>query len=149
MSLAALFALSVPSTSFSNPAFTAVCNDAVTHGYRDGTNLFGQPMKTSWSTTEKFNLEWSFIYRGGRTIDIDGKQGCVLVQHPGDLIVSEVPGTNGFASGVWVYAIHLGMKTVVGAQVNGHGHASGPLQGVKGRTTQMRCDFNYPTQIVP
>jgi hypothetical protein len=124
-----------------NPPFSATCEDTETHGYRHGTDLDGKPMEESWTADEHFHSKWKILYSGGNSIIIDGKQADVLVQHAGVIIAGEKPATNGIASGIWTYAIHLGLKKVVATQVNAHGHFEKELQGVKARVVNLNCKF--------
>jgi hypothetical protein len=50
-----------------NPPYAATCQDVLTHGYRDGIDLFGKPMEESWNTDEYFHMTWEFIYEGAST----------------------------------------------------------------------------------
>lgn len=140
--LSIYFGIATLAHATGNPPFTAVCTDVVTHGYRDGTDITGQRMEDAWSTDEKFNLSWSFKYDGDEQIIIDGNRGHVLAQHPGVLIASEAPASNGIGAGVWVYAIHVGMGEVVASQVNAHGGFERESRGVKARSTEFDCSFD-------
>ncbi len=132
-----------------NPPFAATCQDVLTHGYRDATDLFGKPTGESWSTDEHFNSIWKFIYKGGEDIAIDDKHAYVVVEHPGVLIAIE-GGTSGVASGVWSYAIHLGMERIVASQVNAFGSfADTGLKGVKARSVNLKCAFAFHTDQPP
>jgi len=131
----------------SNPPFAASCQDVLTHAYRDGTDLHGKPVGESWSNDEHFNSTWKFVYKGGRQITIDDKQAIVVQEHPGVLIAIE-GSTNGQASGVWSYAIHLGMKKVVASQVNAFGSLD-DAKGVKARSVNLKCIFAFNTAQPP
>ena len=133
-----------------NPPFAATCQDVLAHAYRDGTDLLGTPMGESWSTDEHFNAVWKFVYKKSGQITIDDKKGVILAQHPGVLIVTEVGVTNGIGASVWTYAIHLGMKKIVGAQVHAHGSFDGTnMQGVKTRSVNLNCKFAFNTSQPP
>lgn len=140
--VALTFLAATPCVAAENPSFTAVCEDVVTHGYRDGTDISGKPMGGSWSTDEQFNSTWRFRYDGEGEIAIDGDSGHVLAEHPGVLIVSDTPFSNGYGAGIWVYALHIGMGKAVASQVNAHGGFEPEDQGVKARSTELRCKFN-------
>lgn len=142
--LGALLFLVVSSSALAdgNPPFSAVCEDVRTHAYRDSTNIAGEPMGDSWSTEEMFNTSWRFRYEGGDDILIDGERGHVLAGHPGVLIVSDTPFSNGYGAGMWVYALHIGMGKAVASQVNAHGGYEPEDQGVKARSTELKCNFD-------
>lgn len=139
----AMLFLAAPVIAAENPKFTATCKDLLTHGYRDGTDVQGNPMEESWSTDERFNTSWTFQYGGADEILIDGKRGRVVTQHPGVLIVSDVSDSNGTGAGIWTYAIHLGMQKIVASQVNAYGGFSPPDRGVKARSTNFTCRFEF------
>lgn len=124
-----------------NPGFEAVCRDIVTHGYRDGTNIHGENMGESWTTAEKFGSSWTFKFSPPDKIFIDDKPAYVLAQNSGVIIAAEAPGNNGNATGVWTYALHLGMKKVVGSQVNAAGGFDPAMRSVKARSTNFDCEF--------
>jgi len=133
----------------SNPPFAASCQDVLTHGYRDGTDLNGKPVAESWSNDEHFNSTWKFVHKGGQQITIDDKQAIIALEHPGVLIVID-GSTNGHASGVWSYAIHLGMKKVVASQVNAFGSLDDTTRlGVKARAVNLKCIFAFNTAQPP
>lgn len=132
-------ALASPST---NPPFSATCQDVVAHAYRDGTDISGKSMGEEWTTDERFSMVWKFSYKGGKDITIDDKQAYVILQHPGVLIAIE-GRTNGYASGMWSYAIHLGMKRIVASQVNAAGDFDPELQEVKARSVNLSCTFAF------
>ena len=136
-----LFAAQIVSAG-EDPKFSATCTDVTTHGYRAGNDLLGKPMKETWSTDERFNSTWRFEYDGKGHILIDGKEGRLLAQHPGVLIISDVPVSTGIGAGIWTYAIQLGMKKIVASQVNAHGGYMPQMQGVKARSTNLDCQFN-------
>ena len=124
-----------------NPAFDATCECVENRGYRNMTDLAGKRMKAGWTTNESFGGSWNFIYSGGDSIVIDGKQVSILMQHPGVLIAGDIGGT-GFASSAWTYAINLGLGTIVASQVNAYGHPTIQDTGVKVRALSFKCKFN-------
>ncbi len=71
-----------------------------------------------------------------------------MQQHPGVLIAIET-STSGFASGVWSYAIHLGMKKIVASQVNAAGFSDNLNQSVKARSVNLECIFAFHTTQLP
>ena len=123
-----------------NPPFSATCEDVVIHAYREGTDMLGKPMIESWTTNEHLDDQWRFIYTGGKSIIMDGKKLNIIVQHPGVIIVGS-SSTNGYASSLWTYAIHLGLKKVVGSEVNAFGTYDDKGLGVKARAINMKCEF--------
>ena len=129
-------------TGVENPRFKAECTDGSTHGFRAGTDINGMVMEGTWDTEERFNTTWTFEYDGAGLILIDGKPGRTLAQHPGVMIVSERPGTNGTAAGIWTYAIQLGLKSIVASQVNAYGGFGPAMAGVKARSTNLDCSFD-------
>jgi hypothetical protein len=126
-----------------NPKFLATCRDETTHGYRAETDISGNPMEEAWTTNERFDSAWTFQYDGGGQILIDGKRGRVLAQHPGVLILSDVPFSNGIGAGVWTYAVQLGIQKIVASQVNAHGGLDRSIHGVKARSTNLACEFQF------
>jgi len=126
-----------------NPKFTAICTDVVTHGYRASTDISGVPMKETWSTDERFDSAWTFQYDGGDQIIIDGRKGRLLAQHPGVLIASNEPSSTGWAAGVWTYAIQLSMQRVVASEVNAYGGFEQPIKGVRARSINLSCRFEF------
>ena len=142
LAIAILFAAQTAGAG-ENPRFSATCTDVATHAYRAGTDIWGKSMQETWSTNnERFYATWKFEYDGKGHIFINGKEGRVLAQHPGVLIVSEVPRSNGVGAGVWTYAIQLGMKKVVASQVNANGGFEPQSRGVKARSTNFDCQFD-------
>lgn len=141
MALALALFAATQSKASDNPSFTAVCQDVVTHGYRDSTDIAGEPMGDSWSENEQFNSRWTFSYDGDRRVTIDGDPGHVLAAHPGVLIISDAPFSNGYGAGIWVYALHIGMKKIVASQVHAHGGFEPEDRGVKARSTELKCSF--------
>jgi hypothetical protein len=139
----AILLFAQPVYAVDNPKFIATCKDVMTHGYRLGTDIAGIPMEETWSTDEHFNLTWIFQYEGGDYIFIDGKRGRVLAHHPGVLIVSDMPSSNEVGASVWIYAIQLGMRKIVASQVNAYGGFESPMRGVKARSTNLACQFEF------
>ena len=105
------------------------------------TDLAGKPMKAGWTTNECFGGSWNFVYSGGDSIIIDGKQVIILTQHPGVLIAGDI-ASGAFASSIWTYAINLGLETIVASQVNAYGHPTIPDKGVNVRALSFKCKFN-------
>jgi len=100
-------------------------------------------MKETWPTDERFDSTWMFQYDGGDQIIIDGKKGRLLAQHPGVLIVSNVPSSTGWAAGVWTYAIQFSMQRVVASEVNAYGGLELPIKGVRARSINLSCRFEF------
>jgi hypothetical protein len=143
LAVTAILVLAAPVIAAENPKFVATCTDVSTHGYRAGTDISGVPFEEPWSTDERFNATWTFQFDGGDQILIDGQRGHLLAQHPGVLILSDVPGSNGIGAGVWTFAIQLGMQKVVASQVNAYGSFDPPDRGVKARSTNLTCRFEF------
>ncbi len=81
---------------------------------------------------------------------IDDKKAFILAQHPGVLLVTDGGSTNGIGATVWTYAIHLGMKKIVGSRVNAVGGFDGTRpQGVKGGAVNLNCKFAFNTSQPP
>lgn len=144
IAVVAIFVLHPPTgAAVENPAFVATCMDEATHAYRAGTDILGADIEEAWSTDERFHSTWTFQYDGGDQVLIDGKRGRVLAQHYGVMILSDEPSSNGVGASVWTYAVQLGMQKIVASQVNAYGGFGRPNRGVKARSTNLSCRFEF------
>ena len=115
---------------YTNPSFSAVCNESSARTYMAATDWKGKEDKDSWSKKGTASPEgWKFHYKGGNKIEVDGKDIPIITQHEG-VIVAFTHGSSGVGSNAWSYAIHLGLKRIVASTVGGYGHLDGKLSGI-------------------
>ena len=127
---------------YTNPSFSAVCNESSARTYMAATDEKGEEDKNSWSKEGTASPEgWEFRYKGGNKIEIDGKDAPIVTQHEG-VIVALSHGSSGVGSNAWLYAVHLGLSRVVASMVNGYGHADGKLSGILTTSIELTCDFS-------
>jgi len=123
-----------------NRPFHASCEEKSARTYWTSTDLDGKLKRDSWGKKGTVSTTWEFSYARGSVIDVDGKKTPILVQHPG-VIIAGHGSTNGIASGMWTYAIHIGLGKVVVTNVNGFGTPNVKLAGISASSIQLDCDF--------
>ncbi|MGP1397358.1 MAG: hypothetical protein ACTS3R_17785 [Inquilinaceae bacterium] len=127
-----------------NPAFDASCTDVRTHGFRDETNIVGERRTKDWTVTEMFNSTWTFRYRSGGVIVVEGRGIPIVATLPG-VIIAVDRAAGDFGASVWSYAINLHLKSITAAQVNGNVMIGETFKqvGVKSRVIELDCAFTF------
>lgn len=118
--------------------FEATCTDARVEGYRFDRDLDGK-VTSGWAKDEKFGQMWKFKYGGGNKIQIDDKVALV-VSHIGPILIAIAPAETEVAATLWTYVIHLDLRQVSAAQVNGYSFLG---DGIKARNVQLNCSFKF------
>lgn len=116
-------------------AFSFVCDDERTVGFRDVIAIDGSKISAGWHD-DSFGDEWKFDYSGsGDKVKIDGKPFSASFTDDTAVVIEYY--NTGVAQSVWVYAINLRTSMVVGAQVNAYNLLGA---GVKTRSVEFSCD---------
>ncbi len=130
----------LPQSSLGSPPFQGVCEADKVVAFRYETDFSGKPSRHGWSEGEKFSGPWTFLYEGGDTMLIDGKE-AIVVGSNGPSVVAIRPGIALAGAGVWSYVIHTDLRMIVAAQVNGFSHGKESSNGVKTRSVSFKCTF--------
>jgi hypothetical protein len=119
--------------------FTARCKDKRVEAYRFSIGVDGKVSDDYWSRGEKFNSEWVFQYIGGNEIVLDNKSHSIIAKS-GPCFSFAVFSQDPFGVSIWTYAINVGIKSVVAAQVQA---SIGIVDGTKTRAVELDCDFDF------
>jgi hypothetical protein len=133
--LTSFFCLANAFSQNNPPTFTALCEDVETHAFRSTILADGKKMM-GWDDDEKFGGTWSFEYRGGEVMIVDGEPLPVIGSNPNLLLVLGY-GDNLYAVSLWSYIVNLHTEEIAASQVNAFG------EGIKSRSVQLTCIFSY------
>lgn len=130
----ATFLLFFVTTKAHAKRFDIECTSSKVHAFRSH-----ETVGKSWDTEEKFyNPVWTFNYVYDNLF-INNKRAIIVESTP-EIITAYISSSSGVANSLWAYTIHLGLKEITAAQVNGSSTGSGKM--IKARVVEFNCQFN-------